>query len=117
MTAQAQALSPMDGVRGLAFLGFPLHPAKQPSRGRAESLYTVNVPVLFLQGTRDALAEPAEPALVISALKERATLKEFAEADASFHVTKRSGRSDAAVLSELTASLAIWIGEVTGPRR
>jgi predicted alpha/beta-hydrolase family hydrolase len=114
MTAQAQAAAPLEGVRGLAFVGFPLHPAKRPSRDRAQPLYAVTLPMLFLQGTRDALAEPAELAPVIAALKQRATLKEFADADHGFHVPKRSGRSDADVLAELATTLAAWTAEITG---
>src|SRR5882724_1502474 len=111
MTSQAQAIAPIEAVRGLAFVGFPLHPAEKPSRDRAKHLFDVKIPMLFLQGTRDALAEPAELAPVIAALKDRATLREFADADHSFHVPKRSGRSDAEVLSELTSTLATWIGD------
>jgi len=111
MTSQAQAIAPIEGVRGLAFVGFPLHLAGKPSRDRAKHLFDVKIPMLFLQGTRDALAEPADLAPVIAALGDRATLREFADADHSFHVPKRSGRSDAEVLSELTSTLATWIDD------
>jgi predicted alpha/beta-hydrolase family hydrolase len=108
MTSQAQAIEPLPGVRGLAFLGFPLHPPKQPSRDRAGHLADVRVPMLFLQGTRDALAmlEEIEPACV--ALGPRATLKLFADADHSFHVPAKSGRKDAQVMSEMLDALATW---------
>jgi predicted alpha/beta-hydrolase family hydrolase len=108
MTSQAQALSPLDGVAGLAFLGFPLHPAKRPSRDRAEHLSDVKIPMLFLQGTRDALAELSELEPVCEALGSRATLKLFAEADHSFHVPARSGRTDSQVRAELLDTFAEW---------
>src|SRR4051794_39658856 len=114
MTAHAQAAAPLEDVRGLAFVGFPLHPAKRPARDRAGPLYAVTLPMLFLQGTRDALAEPAELAPVIAALGQRATLKEFADADHGFHVPKRSGRSDAEVIAELASTLATWAAKIAG---
>ena len=112
MTSQAQADSPLPGVRGLAFLGFPLHPTGKPSQARAEHLSRVTVPMLFLQGTRDALAEPALVERVVDRLGERATLETFAEADHSFHVPAKSGRKDAEVLAELLDGLAAWIDRV-----
>ena len=112
MTSQAQAASPLAGVLGLAFLGFPLHPAKRPARERARHLDDVKIPMLFLQGTRDALAELAELEPVCAALGNRATLKLFADADHSFHVPARTGRKDAQVLSEMMDALAGWIGAV-----
>jgi uncharacterized protein len=112
MTSQAQALSPLDGVAGLAFLGFPLHPAKRPSRDRANHLSDVKIPMLFLQGTRDALAELTELEPVCEALGSRATLKLFADADHSFHVPARSGRTDADVRIEMLDTFAKWIARV-----
>jgi hypothetical protein len=112
MTSQAQAASPLPGVRGLAFLGFPLHPAGRPSRERGEHLFDVQVPMLFLQGTRDALATLDQLKPLCAALGERATLTLFADADHSFHVPARSGRTDAQVLNEMLDALAAWIDSV-----
>src|SRR6187551_522897 len=81
MTSQAQAVAPLPGVRGLAFLGFPLHPAKQPSSERGKHLLDVRIPMLFLQGTRDALAMPDQIEPMCAALGARATLRLFADAD------------------------------------
>jgi len=108
MTSQAQAAAPLEGVAGLAFFGFPLHPAKRPSRERAEHLSDVKIPMLFLQGTRDALAELSELEPVVHSLGHHATLKLFADADHSFHVPARSGRKDAEVLSEMLDAFAAW---------
>jgi hypothetical protein len=115
MTSQAQALEPLDGVVGLAFLGFPLHPASRPSRERAAHLSDVTIPMLFLQGTRDALAELSELEPVCEALGDRATLKLFADADHSFHVPARTGRKDAEVLAEVLDAFAEWIARVSSP--
>jgi uncharacterized protein len=108
MTSQAQAESPLPGVRGLVFLGFPLHPAKRPSDERARHLLDVRIPMLFLQGTRDELAELAWLERVTNGLGERATLKLFDGADHSFHVPARSGRTDADILAEAVATIASW---------
>ena len=108
MTSQAQAAEPLPGVQGLAFLGFPLHPAKQPSRERASHLADVKVPMLFLQGTRDALASLDELEPVCASLGRRATLTLFEHADHSFHVPAKSGRTDAAVLNDVLDALATW---------
>jgi uncharacterized protein len=113
MTSQAQALAPLPGVRGLAFLGFPLHPAGKPSDQRARHLADVRVPMLFLQGSRDALADSSLLRPVIERLGERASLRVFADADHSFHVPARSGRRDADVMSEILDALAAWIITVT----
>jgi predicted alpha/beta-hydrolase family hydrolase len=112
MTSQAQALEPLPGVRGLAFLGFPLHPAGKPSRERAAHLYDVRIPMLFLQGTRDTLAELGELEPACEALGDRATLKLFQDVDHSFHVSARSGRKDAEVRGDLLDALAAWIDGV-----
>jgi predicted alpha/beta-hydrolase family hydrolase len=108
MTSQAQAAQPLAGVRGLAFLGFPLHPAKQPSRERARHLADVKIPMLFLQGTRDALASLAELEPVCASLGRRATLTLFDQADHSFHVPAKSGRTDAEVMNAMLDALAGW---------
>jgi predicted alpha/beta-hydrolase family hydrolase len=112
MTSQAQAAAPLPSVRGLAFLGFPLHPAGRPSRERAQHLAAIDVPMLFLQGTRDELAMRDELEPVIAALGHRATLRLFAEADHSFHVPRRSGRNDAQVLDEALDALGGWVDRV-----
>jgi uncharacterized protein len=109
MTSQAQGIAPLPGVRGLAFLGFPLHPAGKPSDERARHLSDVRVPMLFLQGSRDALADLALLRPVVERLGERALLRVFDEADHSFHVPARSGRRDADVRRELLDALAAWI--------
>lgn len=113
MTSQAQAQAPLPGVRGLAFLGFPLHPAGQPSADRAKPLFDVQVPMLFLQGTRDALATLDQLEPLCRALGRRATLKLFADADHSFHVPARTGRTDKEVREDLLDALATWIDERT----
>jgi uncharacterized protein len=109
MTSQAQAESPLPGVRGLVFLGFPLHPAGRPSDERGKHLFEVQIPMLFLQGTRDDLAtlELLEP--LCKQLGPRATLKLFADADHSFHVPARTGRKDSDVRAELLDVLVEWI--------
>lgn len=108
MTSQAQAASPLPGVRGLAFLGFPLHSPGQPSDARAAHLVQVGTPMLFLQGTRDEFAERSLLGTVIARLGSRATLRLFQDADHSFHVPARSGRTDAQVRGELVQALAAW---------
>jgi predicted alpha/beta-hydrolase family hydrolase len=117
MTSQAQALSPLPGVLGLAFLGFPLHPAGKPSRERATHLFDVEILMLFLQGTRDALALLDELEPVCRELGERATLRLFEDADHSFHVPARTGRNDAQVRGEMLDALAEWIDRVLSQRR
>src|ERR1700730_10995695 len=108
MTSQAQAASPLPGVRGLVFLGFPLHPAKRASEERAEHLFDVQVPMLFLQGARDQLAQEQLIRSVTERLGERAALHLIADADHSFHVPARTGRKDADVRSEMLDTLAAW---------
>lgn len=109
MTSQAQALEPLEGVRGLAFLAFPLHAAGEPSDSRATHLSDVSVPMLFLQGTRDALAERALIEAVVARLGARATLAWIEEADHSFHAPARTGRTDAQMLAGALQRLAAWI--------
>jgi predicted alpha/beta-hydrolase family hydrolase len=108
MTSQAAALGPLDGVRGLVFFGFPLHPPNQPGTKRADHLGKVSIPMLFLQGTRDALADLQLLRPVCAKLGSRARLHVFEKADHSFHVLKSSGRSDADVLRELADTTASW---------
>ena len=114
MTSQAQAESALPGVRSLAFVGFPLHPAGKPADERGAHLQAVQVPMLFLQGTRDALATPDLLTPLVASLGERARVVWFDGADHSFHVPARSGRSDAGVRAELLDALAAWIGWVSG---
>jgi uncharacterized protein len=112
MTSQAQALSPLSGVRGLAFLGFPLHAAGAPSQERGKHLFDVHIPMLFLQGTRDKLAERDQIEPLCATLGARATLTLFADADHSFHVPARTGRKDRDVLNEVADAFAAWIDTV-----
>jgi uncharacterized protein len=116
MTSQAQAAAPLPGVRGLAFLGFPLHPAGRPSRDRGQHLFDIGIPMLFLQGTRDNLASLDELEPLCQALGARAALRLFADADHSFHVPARSGRTDGEVRGEMLDVLVAWIDRVVaGP--
>jgi predicted alpha/beta-hydrolase family hydrolase len=108
MTSQAQALSPLPGVRGLVFFAFPLHPPKQISGERGLHLADVHIPMLFLQGSRDAMADRHELAALIERLGERATLQTLADADHSFHVPARSGKSDRQVTDEALNALVEW---------
>jgi len=110
MSSQAQALSPMPDVKGLVFVGFPLHPAGKPSVERATHLARVSCPMLFLQGTRDELAELDLLRGVVAPLKDRATLEVIDDADHSFHVRAKSGRTDAQVLASLAQLTADWMG-------
>ena len=114
MSSQAQAESPLPGVRGIAFLGFPLHPPGRPSDERGKHLFDVDIPMLFLQGSRDELAELELLRPLVVRLGARAVLKVFADADHSFHVPARSGRKDAEVRAELLDVLADWISGNAG---
>jgi len=109
MTSQAQATTPLEKVSGLVFLGFPLHPAGKPSNDRARHLADVKIPMLFLQGTRDALAELGLLEGVVRQLGDRATLRPVKEADHSFHVLARSGRNDREVMDEVLDAFATWV--------
>jgi predicted alpha/beta-hydrolase family hydrolase len=109
MTSQAQAEEPLAAVRGLIFVGFPLHPAGKPSDERAKHLFDVRIPMLFLQGTRDQLADLNLLQPLARRLGARATLKPFEDADHSFHVPARTGRKDPEVMDELADELARWI--------
>jgi hypothetical protein len=115
MTSQAQAKVPLPGVRGLVFFGFPLHPLGRPSQDRAQHLFQVQIPMLFLQGTRDRLASLDEINTVCEKLGERTKLKIFEGADHSFHVPARSGRTDAQVLGEVLDAFAIWLDDFIVP--
>jgi uncharacterized protein len=108
MTSQAQAKSPLADVRGLAFFGFPLHPAGKPSITRADHLDEVAIPMLFLQGTRDKLAELGLLDPVVARLGRGATLHLIDQADHAFHVPARSGRNDAAVVDEMLNAFVAW---------
>jgi len=112
MSSQAAAAGLLEGVRGLVFFGFPLHPPKKPGTKRAEHLENVNAPMLFLQGTRDELADLKLLKPICMTLGERATLHVIETADHSFHVLKKSGRSDAEVLRELAETTAKWAEEI-----
>jgi predicted alpha/beta-hydrolase family hydrolase len=109
MTSQAQALAPLPGVAGLVFVGFPLHPAGKLGVQRAEHLERVQCPMLFLQGTRDELAELGLLRGVHELLGERSTLELFEDADHSFHVRASSGQTDAQVLARMLDATAAWI--------
>jgi len=108
MTSQAQAVNPLPGVRGLAFFGFPLHPPDKPSIDRAAHLSKVKIPMLFLQGTRDNLADLALLRPLVDKLENLATLKVLEGADHSFHVLKRSGRTDEEVKAEMIDAFIAW---------
>ena len=109
MTSQAQAATPLTYVRGLAFVGFPLHPAGKPSMTRADHLARIEVPMLFLQGTRDALAEWDLLEHTVAGLGERASLVRLEHADHSFHVPRTSGRTDAEVRDAMLDAFEDWV--------
>jgi len=113
MTSQAQAAEPMPGVRGLVFVGFPLHPEGKPGIERAAHLENVRVPMLFLQGTRDELADLALLGPVVDGLGSRASLVLFDSADHAFHVPARTGRKDSEVMRELLDAAAAWMEGTT----
>ncbi len=109
MTSQAQALAPLEGVRGLVFFAFPLHPTGKASDDRAKHLSDVTIPMLFLQGTKDTLAELDLLQPLVARLGPRATLALFDDADHSFHVPAKTGRKDAEVMAELLDTAAAWM--------
>lgn len=115
MTSQAQAREPLPGVRGLVFLGFPLHAPGRPGTARAEHLAAVNVPMLFLQGTRDEFAQLDLLQDVVKGLGDRATLHLVDEGDHSFSVPKRTGKTEADVMNELAGTIHTWIARVVSP--
>jgi len=108
MSSQAAAQQPLDGVRGLVFFGFPLHPPNKPGTKRAEHLKQVTIPMLFLQGTRDTLADLTLLKPICEGLGSRATLHIIDTADHSFHLLKKSGKADADALRELAQTTASW---------
>jgi predicted alpha/beta-hydrolase family hydrolase len=108
MTSRAAAAAPLAGVSGLVFVGFPLHPAGQPGVSRAEHLVRVELPMLFLQGTRDTLADLTLLRPIVERLGSRAVLRVIEDADHMFHVLKRSGRTDEQVLDELATAVSEW---------
>src|SRR3954453_8835597 len=110
MTSQAQAVAPLPGVRGLAFLGFPLHPPGKPSIERAAHLSELKIPMLFLQGTRDDLAEMTLLEPVVKGLAGLASLHLVQEGDHSLHVPARSGRNNREVMNEVLDALSAWVG-------
>jgi predicted alpha/beta-hydrolase family hydrolase len=111
MTSQAQAREPLPGVRGLVFLGFPLHPPGRPATSRADHLDDVLVPMLFLQGSRDEFAGLDLLKPVVKRLRSRATLHVVEGGDHSFKVLKRTGRTEADVMNELADTITAWTGE------
>jgi hypothetical protein len=117
MTSQAQAGIALPGVRGLVFLGFPLHPPKQPSDTRGEHLARVQIPMLFLQGARDAFAQPELLNPLLMRLGSLATLRLLREADHSFHVPARGGATDAEINAEMLAALSDWVQAIAPPER
>jgi len=117
MTSQAQAQAPLAGVRGLVFLAFPLHPAGRPGTERAVHLQDISIPMLFIQGTRDELAEPALLGPLVERLGSRATLHVLEDADHSFHVPARSGRKDSDVRDDALDAVRTWLDCLDGSRR
>jgi predicted alpha/beta-hydrolase family hydrolase len=113
MSSQAQAIAALPGVRGLAFLGFPLHPAGKPSTSRAGHLSELKIPMLFLQGTRDDLADMTLLEPVVNGLGDLASLHVVPEGDHSLHVPARSGRNNREVMGEVLDAMSAWIGRLT----
>jgi uncharacterized protein len=109
MTSQAQAATPLPNVAGHVFFGFPLHAAGKPSTERAAHLFKVTIPMLFLQGGKDRLAELPLIRIITEKLRARATLHVVDEADHSFHVPRRSGRTDADVINEMADVIVDWL--------
>lgn len=116
MTSQAQAVEPLEHVRGLVFLGFPLHPAGKPSDERANHLFDVDVPMLFLQGTRDDLAELSLLEPLVAKLGRKATLETFPDADHSFHAPAKSGHTDAGNIARIAALVRAWLDRNVLPK-
>ncbi|HEV2195101.1 MAG TPA: alpha/beta family hydrolase [Candidatus Acidoferrum sp.] len=112
MTSHASAENLLGRVRGLVFFGFPLHPPNRPGTKRAEHLAKVGVPMLFLQGTRDTLADLTLLRPICAKIGSRATLHIIPEADHSFHVLKKSGKTDAEVMTELAQTTAAWASKL-----
>jgi predicted alpha/beta-hydrolase family hydrolase len=112
MTSQAQAAAPLPGVVGLAFFGFPLHASGKPSADRGEHLKKIAIPMLFLQGERDKLAELHLLQPLVRDLGKRATLQVLPQADHSFHVPARSGHTDAEIMQQSLDAFATWCGRL-----
>ncbi len=112
MTSLAASETPLSGVKGIVFFGFPLHPAGAPSTTRADHLSNVHIPMLFLQGTRDALADLSLLTPICASLQERATMHIIESGDHSFHVLKSSRRTDDDVLGELAQTTAAWMNRL-----
>lgn len=117
MTSQAQAQAPLAGVRGLVFLAFPLHPAGRPGTERGVHLQAVSIPMLFIQGTRDELADPSLLRPLIERLGARATLHVLEDADHGFHVPARSGRKDADVRDDALDAVSAWLARIDASRQ
>lgn len=117
MTSQAQAQAALAGVRGLVFLAFPLHPAGRPGTERAAHLEEVSIPMLFIQGTRDELADPSLLRPVVDRLGPRATLHVLQDADHAFHVPARSGRKDSDVRDDALDAVSAWLGHIDASRQ
>jgi predicted alpha/beta-hydrolase family hydrolase len=109
MTSQAQAIQPLPEVRGLVFFAFPLHPAGRPSADRAAHLFDVRIPMLFMQGTNDALADTALLKGVVDGLGPLASLSLISDADHSFHVPAKTGRKDSEVLASMLVAARDWM--------
>lgn len=112
MTSQAQAKQPLPGVRGLCFFGFPLHPAGKPATERGDHLAAIAVPMLFLQGTRDSLADVKLIEPLVASLGPRAALHLVENADHSFHVPVKSGRNGSEIMDELLDIMAAWVRRI-----
>jgi len=112
MTSQAQASEPLESVKGLAFLGFPLHAAGKPTNARAAHLSQIQIPLLFLQGEKDKLAETDLLKPLITELGSKATLVWAPQADHSFHAPKRSGRTDEQIMASLLDAFAAWADKI-----
>lgn len=117
MTSQAQAQAPLAGVRWLVFLAFPLHPAGRPATDRAVHLQDVGIPMLFIQGTRDDLADLSLLRPLVEGLGSRATLHMLEDADHSFHVPARSGRKNSDVQEAALGALCKWLDGLGSPAR
>jgi predicted alpha/beta-hydrolase family hydrolase len=112
MTSQAQALMPLPGVKGLVFFGFPLHQPNKPSADRGAHLSNVKIPMLFIQGTRDTLADLEHLRPIVERLSDQATLQVIDGADHSFHVLKRSGRSEDEARAEIVSAVIAWAAKI-----
>jgi predicted alpha/beta-hydrolase family hydrolase len=114
MTSLAAAKEPLEGVRGLVYFGFPLHAAGKPSASRADHLFDIKLPMLFLQGSRDALADLKLLKPLCARLGKRAELFVIDGGDHSFHLLKSSGRSDDQALNDAAQKVASWMSQVLG---